>query len=120
MPGTWSGVAGASRNPARPHAHLSKPEGTPRFLTGPIGEMTMSIELMDWTGARGHEGDVGDGPPGGGRAPSRIDDGELLDAYSNAVVRASERVSPSVVHIESFHRARGGDPRRPREGRGSG
>ena len=30
----------------------------------------------------------------------------------------SERVSPSVVHIESFHRARAGDARRAREGAG--
>ena len=28
-----------------------------------------------------------------------VDDGELLDAYSRAVISASEKVSPSVVHI---------------------
>lgn len=33
----------------------------------------------------------------GGSVP--IDDGELLDAYSRAVIAAAERVSPSVVHI---------------------
>ena len=45
--------------------------------------------------------------------PLADDDGNLLDAYSNAVVRASERVSPSVVaHRElSPLPARTGDPR---------
>lgn len=33
----------------------------------------------------------------GGRVPA--DDGELLDAYSRAVIAAAEKVSPSVVHI---------------------
>jgi S1-C subfamily serine protease len=41
-------------------------------------------------------------------------DDELLDAYSRAVVGAAERVSPSVVNIETRHRVRG------REAGGSG
>ncbi len=45
-----------------------------------------------------------------------LDDGELLDAYSAAVVRVVERVGPSVVSI-SVHQAR--DPGR-RRGSGSG
>ena len=41
-------------------------------------------------------------------------DEELLDAYSRAVIGAAERVSPSVVNIETRHRVRG------REAGGSG
>src|SRR4051794_16165395 len=52
-------------------------------------------------------------------APAAPDtDDDLLDAYSRAVVHAAERVSPSVVHIEAHHRS--ADPRRGRDGRGSG
>jgi S1-C subfamily serine protease len=44
----------------------------------------------------------------------------LLDAYSSAVVAASERVGPAVIHVEVAHAARaaGGEP--PRRGTGSG
>ncbi len=76
----------------------------------------MSSETMAWVGLSDVEGG-GRGVPASAEPP---DDGPLLDAYSSAVVRASERVSPSVVHIESVHRAASGDPRRSREGRGTG
>ena len=49
--------------------------------------------------------------------PERLhDDGALLDAYSHAVVRVAEDVSPSVVRIET----RGRLGRRSRDGQGSG
>jgi S1-C subfamily serine protease len=51
-------------------------------------------------------------------APS---DGELLDAYSRAVVDAAERVGPAVVRVDVKHKARGRGRRRgPVGGHGSG
>jgi S1-C subfamily serine protease len=55
--------------------------------------------------------------------PAHQTDDELLDAYSQAVISAAEKVSPSVVNIDVGQRLRGpraGDFRRPPETRGSG
>ncbi len=48
------------------------------------------------------------------RPEDRLEDDELLDAYSRAVIGAAESVSPSVVNIETRHHVRG------REAGGSG
>ena len=58
-------------------------------------------------------------------APEAIpmEDAELLDAYSRAVVRAAQKVSPSVVNIEVTQRVpdrRRGNPRMPQEAQGTG
>jgi len=47
-------------------------------------------------------------------------DGALLDAYSSAVVAASERVAPAVVHLQVVQAPRAGNGEAPRGGTGSG
>ena len=58
------------------------------------------------------------GPPQEGGVADR--DGELLDAYSSAVVRAAEKISPSVVKIGVKQAAGRNGRQGEREGGGSG
>jgi S1-C subfamily serine protease len=54
-------------------------------------------EILAWPAEAQFVFDAGRGLPP--TAPPRVDDGALLDAYSNAVVRAVEAVGPSVLRI---------------------
>ena len=51
-------------------------------------------------------------------SPQVLDDAGLLDAYSQAVVSAADKVSPAVVNVEVHHRVQ--TPQGPREARGGG
>jgi S1-C subfamily serine protease len=55
-----------------------------------------------------------------GGETSALSDDELLDAYSNAVIGAAEKVNPSVVNIEVSQKQRGRGQRSQRGGSGSG
>jgi S1-C subfamily serine protease len=70
-------------------------------------------------------GDAGDLQNVPAREPSQDDDQRLLDSYSQAVINAAERVSPSVVNITIHQMGAGANSRNsrgrgPRSGSGSG
>ncbi len=87
-------------------------------------EMGDSVFLAESRASSSHlvseEARLGEIPSGA--HGSDASDGSLLDAYSNAVTGAVDRISPSVVHIEVHQaagRTRSGEPRE-RQGGGSG
>jgi S1-C subfamily serine protease len=55
-----------------------------------------------------------------GSTRTHVDDSELLDAYSNAVIRAAEKVSPSVVKIDVQHSSSSAARQASRDMHGSG
>ncbi len=63
---------------------------------------------------------LGEGSPLSAPQPRGENDDALLDAYSNAVVAASDRVSPAVVHVEVAQAPRSAEGEAPRRGTGSG
>lgn len=75
--------------------------------------MMQELEFLSTTGIEYDAADVS-------RRENAAEESELFDAYSTAVVNASERVSPSVVKIEVEHKARGRNTRGPQNQTGSG
>lgn len=59
------------------------------------------MENLDWVGSVAGLTDSVEGPD------TRPSEEDLLDAYSNAVIRAAERISASVVFIEVFKKQKG-------------